>query len=134
MTQAGSVIRVDVEEALATPNLRILAQRKVFWYVKVPVAAVAESYSWRLDLEKLVRGEKLPDVTDKLHLALNALYVAEMRAQQAAAPGDLNRTQPLSVGYRTLTEEELAKRPWLGTQCLRFTDTGRLERTSDREL
>jgi hypothetical protein len=134
MTEAGTVVRIDVEEALATPDLRILAQRKVFWYVKVPVGSVAESYTWQLDVQKLLRGEKLPNLTDRLHLALFALYTAEARAQEAAAPGDLNRTQPLSVSYRLLTDEELAKRPWLGTQCLKLTEAGRLERASDREL
>lgn len=135
MSQPGTVVRLDVEEALVTPELRILGQRKVFWYVKVPAdGSAAPSYGWRLDLQKLARGETLPDITDKLHLGLNALYSAEARAQQTAAPGDLNRTQPLAVSYRALTEEELGKRPWLGTQCLKLTEAGSLERASDGEL
>jgi len=30
--------------------------------------------------------------------------------------------------------EELAKRPWQGTQCLKLTEGGKLERASDQEL
>ena len=139
MPQPGSVVRVDVEEALVTPELRILAQRKVFWYVQVPAAWVADgtvsaTYTWRLDLARLARGEKLWTIIDRLHLALNAVYAREARAQQAAAPTDLNRTQPLAVSYRLLGDDELAKRPWMGTQCLRLTDTGTLETAADREL
>ena len=139
MTQAGTVVRVDVEEALVTPELRILAQRKVFWYVQVPPAWAADgtvqtSYSWRLDLDKLRRAEKLWTIIDRLHLALNAAYAAEARAQMAAAPTDLNRTQPLSVSYRLLAEEELAKKPWMGTQCMRLTEAGTLDKVADKEL
>jgi hypothetical protein len=139
MLHAGNVVRVDVEEALVTPEIRILSQRKVFWYVKVPSnwaadGTVQKVYSWRLDLDKLGRGEKLTTIIDRLHLALNALYAQEARAQQAAAPADLNRTQPLSVSYRLLSEDELAKRPWMGTQSLRLTEDGKLEKVADSEL
>jgi hypothetical protein len=132
MTQASGVVRVDVEEALMTPDLRILAQRKVFWYVQA--AGVPPSYAWRLDVDKLRRGERLADVTDRLHLALLRAYQAEARAAQAAAPDDPNRSQPLSVSYRVLNPDEAAQRPWVGTHCLRLTEQGTLEKVSDRDL
>jgi hypothetical protein len=133
------VVRVDCTEALVTPELRPLAQRKVFWYVKVPAAWVADgtvkpAYSWVLDTAGLLRGRELPTVDDRLHRALLALYAREAQAARAAEPADLNVVQPMAVAYRPLTEEEAEKRPWTGTACLRLTGEGLLERAGEADL
>ncbi len=135
----ADVVRIDCTEALVTPDLRPLAERKVFWYVKVPAAWVADgtvkpTYSWTLDLARLLRGERLPDVDDRLHKALLGAYAREAQAQRLAEPADVNATQPMAVAYRVLTQEEAEKKPWKGTACLRVDEGGTMQVVRDTEL
>ena len=126
------VVRVDCHEGLVTPELRVLGRRELVWYVKVPAAWVADGtiaphYLWELDIPKLLRGERLWTIIDRLHLGLMGRYQREARAAQAAAPDDPNRTHPLRVEYRLASPDERAHRVWLGSETFRLTENGQLE-------
>jgi hypothetical protein len=130
------IVRVQCEEGLLTPELRVLARREVIWFVQVPPAWVADGsiaphYRWELEIPRLLRGEKLWTILDRLHLAIMGKYQREARAAQAAAPDDPNRNHPLVIEYRLLTSEERAGKPWLGATTLRLTERGLLERIAD---
>jgi hypothetical protein len=125
------VVRVDCVEALVTPELRVVSERTVSFYVKVPALWVADGtipphYRWSLDIPRLLRGDKLWTIIDRLHLALMARYQRAARAGQAERPDDPNRTLPIAVEHRLVTAEERAGKPWLDTESLRLTETGEL--------
>ena len=123
------VVRVDCVEALVTPELRVLSERTIVWYVKVPAAWLADGtipaqYRWTLDIPKLLHGDRLWTIVDRLHLAFMARYQREARAAQAARPDDPNRTHPLKLEYRIIAPDERAQAPWRGTETLRLTEKG----------
>lgn len=133
------VVRVDCHEGLVNPELLVLDRRDVSFYVKVPSAwvvdgIVAPHYRWELDIPRLLRGEKLWTILDRLHLGVMGKYQREARAAQAAAPDDPNRTHPLRVEYRLVTPDERARKVWLGSPTLLLTAQGHLEPISDALL
>jgi hypothetical protein len=124
-----NVARIDVREALLRPDLSPVAERRTSWFVKVPRSLadgtpVPAGGTWGLDP---ARGLTPGSTSDPMIRALLALYARDREASRTAAPHDPNFTGPLEVGWRRLTREEAAARPYADTHCLSLRADGAME-------